>query len=96
MITENEMSIEIIEVQSVGDRLIVAGQLLSGEVKTGMLLESETNARYEVTGIGFVPPEGYSAGRRALTLVQLDESDLVTGSMLHQVKETTPPTNDVV
>jgi hypothetical protein len=86
---DNEMSLEVIEVQTIGDRLIVAGQLLSGEVESGMMLESDTNARYEVTGVGFVSPEGHSAGRRALTLVQIDEADLAIGSTLHLVS--TPP-----
>ena len=87
----NEMSIELIEVQAIGDRLIVVGQLLSGEIGQGMMLESDTNARYEVTGVGFVSPEGHSAGRRALTLVQIDEDDLAIGSTLHQARESTPP-----
>jgi len=91
MKTEDAMSIEVIEIQTVGDRLVVAGQLLNGEVETGMVLESDMNARFKVSGIGFVSPKGYSTGRRALTLVQLDEKDLPIGSTLHQVKEATPP-----
>lgn len=83
---ESNMSIEVIEVQVVGDRVIVVGQILSGEVAQGMVLESDSNARYEITGVGFVPPEAHSAGRRALTLVQVDGNDLTTGSILHQVQ----------
>ena len=72
---------------TIGDRLIVAGQLLSGEVEQGMMLESDTNLRYEVSGVGFVSPQGHSAGRRGMTLVHIHEKELAIGSMLREVRE---------
>lgn len=86
MIKNSEMTIKVVEVQTIGNRLIVAGQLLSGEVEQGMMLESDMNLRYEVSGVGFVSPEGHSTGRRALTLVHIHENDLAIGSTLREVK----------
>ena len=85
------IAIEVIEKETVGDRVIVAGQLKGGKVLRGMILKSDENGRYEVAGIGFVSPELHAKGRCALTLIPLDENGLAIGSTLHQANDTALP-----
>ena len=87
MMTDNATVIEIIESQSVGDRLVVVGQLLRGDVWQGMYLQADCGARYEVAGIGFASVEGHKAGRRAMTLTNLGQIQIEVGDRLHSAVE---------
>lgn len=86
----NELfAIEVIEIEKVRDRLVVAGQLKNGEVSRGIVLSTDDDVRYEVAGVGFVSPVLHAKGRCTLTLIPLDGNNLAIGATLRQVVETT-------
>jgi len=59
----------VLEASAVAGRMIVAVQVYAGEPRVGLVLRVEgTDARWQVSGIAFVPSEAVEAGRWGLSL----------------------------
>jgi hypothetical protein len=64
------MEAEVLHVSRVGDRLILAIKIACGEVRSGQVLNS-SQFEARVLGVGFVPPQAWADGIRAISCEML-------------------------
>jgi len=71
---EDDISVlvRVLETQVVDERTVAIVQLVRGNVKVGLQLRSEsTGSRWRVIGVGFIPQDAWSQGRRAISIKPL-------------------------
>lgn len=66
-------SIEVVKASEVDGRLVAAIRLRSGELLAGQIFVSPRDGRsWRIGGVGFIPPQAWSLGMRAVSLDPLE------------------------
>ncbi len=66
----NKTCLKILSSVKFNEKFLVAGKLISGEVKVNQCFESQKNSnKFLVRGIGFVPYKAYEEGKVAIMLI---------------------------
>jgi hypothetical protein len=61
--------VEVLETSFASDLMLAAVQLITGDVREGMFIETEDkHERWEIKGLAFVPADAWQTGRRGLSL----------------------------
>jgi hypothetical protein len=84
VIQQANVQIEVVEVQSVADRIVIVAQVRSGEPDATTVLASATgDASWRVLGTAFTPPDAWKEGKRGLLVVRVSGTrDPVSGEVL--------------